>query len=130
MAFWWTLIVLAFAFAICRFLLMLIPPNVPSIDIDASDELDDGSQTQESGFIYIPPKGRTQQADRKVKCYEAATKNYLGCFPALTPAEVKDRVAQARRAQKVWAKSSFKQRRQFLRILLKYIIEHQKLICE
>lgn len=37
MAFWWPLIVLGFAFAICKFLLMLIPPNVPSIDVDASD---------------------------------------------------------------------------------------------
>lgn len=44
--------------------------------------------------------------------------------------QVKERVAQARKAQKIWAKSSFKQRRQFLRILLKYIIEHQELICE
>lgn len=130
MAFWWPLLVLAFAYAICRFLLMLIPPNVPSIDVDASDVLDDGNQAQETGFIYIPPKGRTQQADRKVQCYEPATMKYLGYFPALTPAEVKDRVAQSRKAQKVWAKSSFKQRRQFLRILLKYIIEHQELICE
>lgn len=39
-------------------------------------------------------------------------------------------MAQARKAMKIWAKSSFKQRRQFLRILLKYIIEHQELICE
>ncbi|EFH67940.1 hypothetical protein ARALYDRAFT_892222 [Arabidopsis lyrata subsp. lyrata] len=30
-------IVLAFAYAICKFFLMLIPPNVPSIDLDASD---------------------------------------------------------------------------------------------
>ena len=37
MAFWWTLIVLGFAYAICRLLLMLIPPNVPSIEVDASD---------------------------------------------------------------------------------------------
>lgn len=37
MPFWWPLIVLAFAYAICKFLLMLIPPNVPSIDVDASD---------------------------------------------------------------------------------------------
>lgn len=37
MAFWWPLLVLAFAYAICRFLLMLIPPNVPSIEVDASD---------------------------------------------------------------------------------------------
>ncbi|OAY27658.1 aldehyde dehydrogenase 22A1 [Manihot esculenta] len=129
MAFWWPIIVLAFAYAICRFLLMLIPPNVPSIDVDASDVLD-GNQTQENSFIYIPPRGRTQQQDKKVQCYEPATMKYLGYFPALSPAEVKDRVAHARKAQKTWAKSSFKQRRQFLRVLLKYIIEHQELICE
>ena len=37
MAFWWTLLVIGFAYAICRLLLMLIPPNVPSIEVDASD---------------------------------------------------------------------------------------------
>ncbi|KAK4586512.1 hypothetical protein RGQ29_023594 [Quercus rubra] len=130
MAFLWPLIVLAFAYAICRFLFMLIPPNVPSIDVDASDVLDDGNQTQENSFIYIPPRGRTQQADRKVQCYEPATMKYLGYYPALTPVEVKERVAQARKAQKIWAKSSFKQRRLFLRILLNYIVKHQQLICE
>ncbi|KAL5782144.1 hypothetical protein ACOSP7_007173 [Xanthoceras sorbifolium] len=130
MAFWWPLIVLALAYAICRFLLMLIPPNVTSIDVDASDMLDDGNQTQENSFIYIPPRGRTQQSDKKVQCYEPATMKYLGYFPALSADEVKERVALARKAQKIWAKSSFKQRRQFLRILLKYIIEHQELICE
>ncbi|WCJ23321.1 aldehyde dehydrogenase 22A1 [Euphorbia peplus] len=129
MAFWWPIIVIAFAYGICRFLLMLIPLNVPSIDVDASDVLD-GNQTQENSFIYVPPRGRAQQQDRKVQCYEPATMKYLGFFPALSPAEVKERVAHARKAQKVWAKSSFKQRRQFLRILLKYIIEHQELICE
>ncbi|XP_077218151.1 aldehyde dehydrogenase 22A1 isoform X2 [Tasmannia lanceolata] len=129
MAFWWPLIVLAFAYAICRFLLMLIPPNVPSIDVDASDVLDDGSQTKENSYIYIPSRGKPAQSDR-VQCYEPATMKYLGYFPALTPDEVKEHVAQARKAQKIWAKSSFKQRRLFLRILLKYIIEHQELICE
>ncbi|KAF4358916.1 hypothetical protein F8388_012919 [Cannabis sativa] len=130
MAFWWPLIVLAFAYAICRFLFMLIPPNVPSIEVDASDVMDDRNQIQENSFIYIPPRGRAQQSDTKVQCYEPATMKYLGYFPALTPDEVRDRVAQARKAQKTWEKSSFKQRRQFLRILLKYIIEHQELICE
>ncbi|EEF43083.1 aldehyde dehydrogenase 22A1 [Ricinus communis] len=129
MAFWWPIIVLAFAYAICRFLLMLIPTNVPSIDVDASDVLD-GNQKEENSFIYIPPRGRTQQQERKVQCYEPATMKYLGFFPALSPTEVKERVTQARKAQRIWAKSSFKQRRQFLRILLKYIIEHQELICE
>ncbi|XP_019181178.1 PREDICTED: aldehyde dehydrogenase 22A1 [Ipomoea nil] len=126
MAFWWPLLVIAFAFAICRFLLMLIPPNVPSIDVDASDVLDDGNHTKEHSFIYIPSRRQTD----KVQCYEPATMKYLGFIPALKPDEVKERVAEARRAQKIWAKSSFKQRRQFLRILLKYIIEHQELICK
>uniref|UniRef100_A0A7N0TKF1 Aldehyde dehydrogenase domain-containing protein n=2 Tax=Kalanchoe fedtschenkoi TaxID=63787 RepID=A0A7N0TKF1_KALFE len=127
MEFWWPVLVVGFAYGLCRFLLMLIPPNVPSIDVDASDVTDDGKETKENSYIYIPPRGR--QPD-KVQCYEPATMKYLGFFPALTPAEVKDRVAHARKAQKVWALSSFKQRRQFLRILLKYIIEHQDLICE
>lgn len=92
--------------------------------------LDDGNQTPDNSFIYIPPRGRTPQSETKVQCYEPATMKYLGYFPALSRAEVEERVAQARKAQKIWAKSSFKQRRQFLRILLKYIIEHQELICE
>ncbi|XVF66114.1 hypothetical protein PTKIN_Ptkin10aG0008500 [Pterospermum kingtungense] len=114
MAFWWPIVVLAFAYAICRFLLMLIPPNVPSIDVDASDVLNDGSQTQENSFIYIPPRGRTKQSDRKVQCYKPATMKYLGYFLALRPVEVEECATQARKAQKIWAKSSFKQRRQFL----------------
>lgn len=125
MAFWWALIVIAFAFVICKFLLMLIPSNVPSIDVDASDVIDDG-HPKENSFIYIPSRRQTD----KVQCYEPATMKYLGFFPALKPDEVKERVAQVRKSQKVWAKSSFKQRRQFLRVLLKYIIEHQELICE
>ncbi|XP_074281557.1 aldehyde dehydrogenase 22A1 [Silene latifolia] len=127
MAFWWPFLVLGLAYAICKFLLMLIPPNVPSIDVDVSDVVDDGNQTKDNSFIYIPTRGR--QTD-KVQCYEPATMKYLGFFPALKPDEVRERVAQARKAQKTWATSSFKQRRQFLRILLKYIIEHQDLICE
>ncbi|XP_068659197.1 aldehyde dehydrogenase 22A1-like [Aristolochia californica] len=128
MAFWWPLLVLGFAYAICRFLLMLIPPNVPSIEVDASDVLDDGNQTKENTYIYIP--SRKAAPTDKVQCYEPATMKYLGYFHALSPDEVKEHVEQARKAQKIWEKSTFKQRRQFLRILLKYIIEHQELICE
>ncbi|KAG5005935.1 hypothetical protein JHK82_023914 [Glycine max] len=130
MAFWWPLLVLALAFAICKFLLILIPPKVPSIDVDASDVLDDGSQAQENSFIYVPPRGTAQQSSGKVQCYEPATMKYLGYVPALTPDEAREQVEKVRKAQKMWAKTSFKKRRQFLRILLKYIIKHQALICE
>lgn len=83
MAFWWPLLVLGLAFAVCKLLFMLIPPNVPSIEVDASDStplstlpslslslhifdglfftvfvfmvtvLDDGNQTKENSFIYV-----------------------------------------------------------------------------
>ncbi|XP_051213538.1 aldehyde dehydrogenase 22A1 [Lolium perenne] len=129
MAFWWPLLVLAAAYALCRVLLLLIPPTVPSMEVDASDVLEEVNQNKEDSFIYIPRKGKAAQTD-KVRCYEPATMKYLGYFPALTPDEVREHVAQASKAQKIWSKSSFKQRRQFLRILLKYILEHQDLICE
>lgn len=129
MELWWAMLVIGSAIALCRLLLMLIPPVVPAMDVDASDVLDDGSQTTGEGYIYIPRKGKGAQAER-VQCYEPATMKYLGFFPALTPDEVREHVRQAREAQKVWAKSSFKQRRQLLRIFLKYIIQHQELICE
>lgn len=120
---------LAAAYALCRVLLFLIPPTVPSMEVDASDVLEEANQNKEDSFIYIPRKGKAAQTDN-VRCYEPATMKYLGHFPALTPDEVKEHVAQASEAQKIWARSSFKQRRQFLRILLKYILEHQDLICE
>ncbi|CAJ1963190.1 unnamed protein product [Sphenostylis stenocarpa] len=87
MGFWWSLLVLALAFAICKFLLILIPPKVPSIDVDASDVLDDGSETPDD-YIYVPPRGTTQQSSGKVQCYEPATMKYLGFVPSLTPDEV------------------------------------------
>ncbi|KAK8940346.1 Aldehyde dehydrogenase 22A1 [Platanthera guangdongensis] len=129
MVFWWPFLILGVAFAICRLVLWLIPPNVPSIEVDASDVLEDASHAKDNSYIYIPSKAKQVQKD-KVQCYEPATMKYLGFFPALTSEEVKEHVAQARKAQKIWAKSTFRQRRQFLRILLKYIIEHQAVICE
>ncbi|GER39469.1 aldehyde dehydrogenase [Striga asiatica] len=104
MAFWWPLVVIAFAFAICKLLLMLIPSNVPSIDVDISDVVDDGNQTKENNFIYIPSRRQTD----KVQCYEPATMKYLGFFPALKPDEVKERVSLARKAQKVSSRDTGK----------------------
>ena len=43
-------------------------------------------------LLQIPPRGRAQQSDSKVQCYEPATMKYLGYFPALTPEEVSDTV--------------------------------------
>jgi hypothetical protein len=53
MALWWPLLVLAAAYALCRILLFLIPPTVPSIDVDASDVLEDANQNKEDSYIYV-----------------------------------------------------------------------------
>ncbi|CAN7010086.1 unnamed protein product [Brassica rapa subsp. trilocularis] len=55
---------------------------------------------------------------------------YLGYFPALSTAEISSFCERVTLSRKARAQSSFKVRRQFLRILLKYIVEHQELICE
>ncbi|KAL6517577.1 hypothetical protein OROMI_033278 [Orobanche minor] len=53
-----------------------------------------------------------------------------GYYPIPTNDQVKDCVREARNAQKLWAKCSIRTRRQFLEILLKYIVKEQYLICK
>eukprot|EP00210_Caulerpa_lentillifera_P007017 g6711.t1 len=55
--------------------------------------------------------------------------DYLGTMPAMTPEEVESTVEEAWTASKIWKNSSFGARRKILRILLKYIIENQEVIC-
>lgn len=38
--------------------------------------------------MQVPPRGRTQQSEKKVQCYEPATMKYLGYVPALSADEV------------------------------------------
>lgn len=106
----------------------LIPMlRVPAIDVDASDVILKKTKSPEDNYIYIPKKVKNSE---RVQCYEPATMKYLGFFPILKPEEVREHVKQAREAQKTWADSSFKQRRLLLRIMLKYILDHQELICQ
>ncbi|CAI5460187.1 unnamed protein product [Closterium sp. Yama58-4] len=74
------------------------------------------------------PRGDGSAGDR-VQCYDPATLQYLGFSPALKASDVKEHVARARQAQQQWAHSSFEQRRQFLRVLMRYVVENQDLIC-
>ncbi|KDD75634.1 aldehyde dehydrogenase, partial [Helicosporidium sp. ATCC 50920] len=54
----------------------------------------------------------------------------LGTVPVMSPEEVREAIAKARVASKIWKKSSFAQRRKLLLTMLRYIISHQKEICE
>ncbi|KAL6755042.1 Aldehyde/histidinol dehydrogenase [Haematococcus lacustris] len=53
----------------------------------------------------------------------------LGHVPAMSAAEVRAVIANAKSAAQTWRSSSFSQRRRLLRILLKFIIDHQDTIC-
>ena len=61
--------------------------------------------------------------------YDPATLQSLGTTPAMTPAEVRDRIAAARAASAVWRSSTFAQRRRLMRVLLKFVVDHQDVIC-
>lgn len=94
-------------------------------DLDVSLNADESAEVL-SKETYTPgtaaPKGQ-------IPCYDPSTMQFLGYTKAMTPAEVREVVAQAKEASQVWRQSTFGQRRRLLQVLLKYIISHQQEIC-
>jgi acyl-CoA reductase-like NAD-dependent aldehyde dehydrogenase len=67
----------------------------------------------------------------RIPCYDPGTLEMLGPdMHAMTAAEVRERIARAKVAQKEWGKSSFKQRRMLMKILQRFILENQDTICQ
>ncbi|KAL3696761.1 hypothetical protein R1sor_010837 [Riccia sorocarpa] len=125
---WQMILALGAVFAIWRLILWLLPEPIPALNVDASDVLSVESKQNEENSSFVPGSGSGSQADR-VPCYDPATMKYLGSIPVTEPNEVREIVKRAREAQKVWGRSGFNQRRLLLRVLLKYTLEHQELIC-
>ena len=71
-----------------------------------------------------------QQIRATIPCIDPATGERLGEVPALTPAEVREQVERARKAQAEWGKTSFAERRRVLQHLLDMLIEHADALCE
>ncbi|KAK9821805.1 hypothetical protein WJX81_007733 [Elliptochloris bilobata] len=72
----------------------------------------------------------THQATRQqIPCYDPGNMQFLGILEADTAGKVEEKIQRARAAAKDWRQSSFRQRRLLMRVLLKYIIEHQETIC-
>ncbi|CAI5511131.1 unnamed protein product [Closterium sp. Naga37s-1] len=80
-------------------------------------------------YLGFSPALKASDVRDRVQCYDPATLQYLGFSPALKASDVNEHVARARQAQQQWAHSSFEQRRQFLRVLMRYVVENQDLIC-
>ena len=65
-----------------------------------------------------------------ITCVDPATGEQLGEVPALTPAQVEERVVRARAAQAQWRGTSFAERRRVLRRMLDMLIEQADALCE
>ncbi|KAJ2719275.1 Meiotic Sister-Chromatid recombination aldehyde dehydrogenase [Coemansia sp. Benny D115] len=65
-----------------------------------------------------------------IQCFDPATGRSLGRVSATTPAQLAEKIAAARSAQSVWARTSFEQRRQVMRTLLEFVLAHQREICQ
>lgn len=65
-----------------------------------------------------------------IQCYDKGTNSPLGTVKVFTGDEVRECVAKAHRAQKIWALTPFSTRRKLLFALMDYILAHQREICE
>jgi acyl-CoA reductase-like NAD-dependent aldehyde dehydrogenase len=79
--------------------------------------------TTASSFVNDAAEPRSATA-RTIPCFDPATRTKLGEVPVVTPAEVRERVARARRAQEAWRTTSFAERRKVLGYLLDHILEN------
>jgi hypothetical protein len=106
----------------------LYHPSVPAVRIalEPSEACDMPPRVAPPSAKELADPVRKQST---VDCWDPATGHYLGAERVCSPDEVKERVRRARAAQQEWAKSSFDQRRQLLRILSRCTLEHADAIC-
>jgi len=100
------------------------PIEVALTEAEKSQELMVGKEVSEEMAIRDDKASPGQ-----VRCYDPATGCLLGTVAAMTAAEVDEAAGRARRAQEAWRETSFEARRRVLRVLLRYVVEHQEEIC-
>jgi acyl-CoA reductase-like NAD-dependent aldehyde dehydrogenase len=81
------------------------------------------------GAMIEVTTGRAREPKTSIPCHDPATLEPLGEVDALTPAEVRERVARARRAQASWAETPFSERRRVLGRLLDHLLDHSDELC-
>ena len=114
-----TLLALLLVAALAR---LLWHPHVPRVCVALHE--DEKADPSPGSFAAVPSTGNAQ-----VECRDPSTGRLLCMAHASSAADVKAAVAQAREAQKVWARSSFAQRRRLMRILSRCTLEHASDIC-
>ncbi|KAJ5053805.1 uncharacterized protein L3040_000096 [Drepanopeziza brunnea f. sp. 'multigermtubi'] len=64
-----------------------------------------------------------------IQCYAPATGEFLGLVNPATPEGIDRAIEKAQSAQEKWKNTTFPQRRQVLRCLLRFILDNQEDIC-
>ena len=65
-----------------------------------------------------------------VKCWDPSTLTYLGEVKADTKDSVEQKIRKCRAAQETWSKSTFAQRRQLMKTMLRFVVENQATIAK
>lgn len=76
--------------------------------------------------LYPPNIGTHVSGEpNKIQSYCPATGQYLGTFDCTTPLEIDAQIARAAEAQKEWRNSLFAVRKQVLRTISRFLLDHQ-----
>ena len=101
---------------------LLWHPSVPQVKVPLEPD--------EAADVLDGPEPAAKPASKdNVPCYDPSTGRLLGTVKASSAEDVAVAVAKAREAQKIWAKSSFAQRRRLMRILSRCALDHAEDIC-
>jgi hypothetical protein len=97
-----------------------VPPKKVRVAIEDEEMLE-----KLEGYPKFDPSKLVGEAN-VVHMWDPATMDYFGSKPAMNAAQVKEAVEKARKAQAAWKKSSFRKRRQLMRIMQRYFTENQE----
>ncbi len=75
------------------------------------------------------PGSAENRSDSSIDCFDPANRRHLGQVAVDSPEAVLQAVERARAAQRVWGRASLATRKQVLRQLLDFILEHADEIC-
>lgn len=78
----------------------------------------------------VRPQLSQEPGTETIQAINPATGVTIGLVPVHDTSAVHDAVARARESQKTWLHTSFAQRRSVMRVLMKYILYEQKMLCE
>merc|ERR1719439_230295 len=100
-----------------------------------------GKQIKVDAALAEPPQPETkfdllkhEKANKPdlsvVKCWDPSTLTYLGEVKADTKDSVELKIRKCRAAQETWSKSTFAQRRQLMKTMLRFVVENQATIAK